>query len=389
MGLPRENTPNTEDHTFCDAEKLARLRLIRSENIGPVTFFRLLERFGNARAALDALPGLARNGGRAKALKICTLHEAEDEVAELQAMGADMLFHGAAGYPPLLTYIEDAPPVLFVRGHAHLLNKKAVAMVGSRNASINGRHFARDMAAHLGQAGYLVVSGTARGIDTAAHLGALATSTVAVMGGGVDVCYPRENQDLYDSLLDVGCVCTEVRAGTTPQARHFPRRNRIISGIARAIVVLEAGARSGSLITARMALEQGPEVFAVPGAPQDPRVKGSNALIRDGAMLTETADDVIDALADMGMRGAAGRLGEGRRRPIDTPPPAPAPVPAHKADAARKLVIRALGYGPTDIDAIIRDTRCGAAAVSVVLLELEIAGRLERQAGNRVALIAV
>lgn len=380
-------TPDAEPATSLgDAEKLARLRLIRSENVGPVTFFRLLERFGDAQAALEALPALAKRGGRAKTLKIYTVAQAEDEVAELHHIGATMLYHGDSGYPPLLAHIDDAPPVLFVRGHPHLLAKKAVALVGSRNASINGRRFARDMSAQLGAAGYLIVSGMARGIDTAAHLGALESGTVAIMGGGVDVCYPRENQDLYDELIQTGCVCTEVAAGITPQARHFPRRNRIISGTARAIVVLEAGAKSGSLITARMALEQGRDVFAVPGAPQDPRVKGSNALIRDGAMLTETADDVIQALADIGTGTASGMLSEGRRRTLRTPasePPAPRQI-----EAARKAVAHALNFGPTDIDDIIRDTGCSAAAVSVVLLELEIAGRLERQSGNKVALLA-
>lgn len=373
---------DTLNDALNDAEKLARLRLIRSENIGPVTYARLMDRFGNARAALDALPAMARNGGRKKPLKICSRTEAEAEAAEIEALGAAMLFKGAPGYPPLLAHIDDAPPILFAHGHVRLLGKKAVALVGSRNASINGRRFAQTMAEALGAAGYLVVSGMARGIDTAVHLGALGSGTAAVMGGGIDVCYPRENQALYDDLVRVGCVCTEVAAGTQPQARHFPRRNRIISGIARAIVVIEAGAKSGSLITARMALEQGREVFAVPGAPQDPRVKGSNALIRDGAMLTETADDVIRTLAEMG----AGTLNEGRRTTLSAPAPS---LPDDRLiDAARDKVMRALDYGPTDIDDIIRDAGSGAPAVSVVLLELEIAGRLERQPGNKVALIA-
>ena len=381
MGLPRENTPNTEDHTFCDAEKLARLRLIRSENIGPVTFFRLLERFGNARAALDALPGLARNGGRAKALKICTLHEAEDEVAELQAMGADMLFHGAAGYPPLLTYIEDAPPVLFVRGHAHLLNKKAVAMVGSRNASINGRHFARDMAAHLGQAGYLVVSGTARGIDTAAHAGSIAGggATVAVMAGGVDIVYPPENDALYQNIIETGAIVCEMPPGLKPQARHFPRRNRIVSGLSLAIIVVEAAQRSGSLITARLAGEQGRAVLAVPGSPLDPRAYGANHLIREGAVLVRNAEDVFEAVRPMATTPTA---------PTETPPPA-ARTPVLDLDSpgtdSRKTVISCLSPEPVAVDEIVRRCQLTAPVVRTILLELELAGRLERHPGNRVA----
>ena len=365
-----------------EQEKLARLRLIRTKNVGPVTFFRLLERYGNARLALEALPGLARNGGRSKALKVCPLSVAEDEIANIRRLGADMVFWGEATYPPLLAHIEDPPPVLFVRGHTHLLCKKAVALVGSRNASINGRRFAESMAERLGAAGYLVVSGMARGIDTAAHRGSMATGTIAVMGGGVDIVYPRENQQLYNDLLETGAVCTEVAAGTTPQARHFPRRNRIISGIARAIVVLEAGAKSGSLITARMALEQGREVFAVPGPPEDPRVKGSNMLIRDGAYLTETADDVLGVLAEM----SPNTLAEGRRRAVTGSTDHAVDSPA--VEAARAEVIQALDYGPTDIDDIIRATGKPAAVISVVLLELEIAGRLERQAGNKVTLIS-
>ncbi|MEX0694676.1 MAG: DNA-processing protein DprA [Rhodospirillales bacterium] len=365
-----------------EQEKLARLRLIRSENVGPVTFFRLLQRYGNARQALEALPELARNGGRSKALKVCPQPLAEDEIARMRELGGDMVFWGEAAYPPLLAHIEDPPPVLFVRGHAHLLSKKAVALVGSRNASVNGRRFAANMAERLGSAGYLIVSGMARGIDTAAHQGSMATGTVAVMGGGVDIVYPRENQQLYNDLITTGAVCTEVAAGTTPQARHFPRRNRIISGIARAIVVLEAGAKSGSLITARMALEQGREVFAVPGPPQDPRVKGSNMLIRDGAYLTENADDVLRVLAEM----SPNTLAEGRRRAVTGNTDHSVDSPS--VDAARGEVLEALDYGPTDIDDIIRATGKPAAVISVVLLELEIAGRLERQAGNKVALLS-
>ncbi|MGJ3261191.1 MAG: DNA-processing protein DprA [Rhodospirillales bacterium] len=382
MGLPLAAAAPESAASLDEAEKRARLRLIRSENVGPVTFARLLERYGNARDAVDALPGLAGRGGRKKPLRICTRSEAEDEIAEVTALGAEMLFRGQAGYPPLLGHIDDAPPVLFVRGHTGLLTKKAVALVGSRNASVNGRRFACEMAARLGRAGYLVVSGMARGIDAAAHTGALETGTVAVLGGGIDVCYPRENQDLYDGLVRTGALCTEVSIGTQPQARHFPRRNRIISGMARAIVVLEAGAKSGSLITARMALEQGREVFAVPGAPQDPRVKGSNALIRDGAVLTEDADDVIRTLSEMSAT-ALGERRDGGFRGEST-----MSVTVHAVDRARDPVLQALGFGPTDIDAVIRETGCPAAAVHAVLLELEIAGRLERQAGNHVALIA-
>ena len=260
--------------------------------------------------------------------------------------------------------------------------KKAVAVVGSRNASINGRRFAQSIAQALGESGYLVVSGMARGSDTSAHLGALPSGTVAALGGGVDVVYPRENTGLYNNLIETGAVCSEVTIGTTPQARHFPRRNRIISGMSRAIVVLEAGAKSGSLITARMALEQNREVFAVPGPPQDPRVKGSNALIRDGAYLTETADDILQVLSDM----SPNAFSEGRRRAVSTQPMLS--IDDKELDLARDHIYQALDYGPTDVDDIIRDTGQSPAAVAAILLELEVAGKLERQNGNKVVLIS-
>lgn len=365
-----------------ETEKFARLRLIRPENIGPITFYRLLDKFGSARVALEHLPDLARKGGRKKAIKISSVTDTETEIIALQEIGAHMIFWGTAEYPPLLAHIDDAPPILFVRGHLRLMAKKAVAVVGSRNASINGRRFAQSIAQALGEAGYLVVSGMARGIDTSAHLGALPSGTVATLGGGVDVVYPKENTSLYNNLIETGAVCSEVTIGTTPQARHFPRRNRIISGISRAIVVLEAGAKSGSLITARMALEQNREVFAVPGPPQDPRVKGSNALIRDGAYLTETADDVLQVLSDM----SPNAFSEGRRRAVN--PHSMVSLDDKELDLARERIHQALDYGPTDVDDIIRDTEQSPAVVAAILLELEVAGKLERQSSNKVTLIS-
>lgn len=371
-----------QDAVLDEAEKFARLRLIRTENIGPITFYRLLDQFGSARMALEHLPDMARKGGRRKAFKIFSVADTETEITALQEIGAHMVFWGTSAYPPLLAHIDDAPPILFIRGHLHLMAKKAVAVVGSRNASINGRRFAQSIAQALGEAGYLVVSGMARGIDTAAHLGAMPSGTIAALGGGVDVVYPRENTDLYNNLIETGAVCSEVTIGTTLQARHFPRRNRIISGMSRAIVVLEAGAKSGSLITARMALEQNREVFAVPGPPQDPRVKGSNALIRNGAYLTETADDVLQVLSDM----SANAFSEGRRRAVNTQPMLS--LDNKVLDLARDHIHQALDYGPTDIDDIIRDTEQSPAVVAAILLELEVAGKLERQNGNKVALIS-
>lgn len=364
-------------------EKLARLRLIRSENVGPITFFKLLERFKTAKEAIDALPGLAKNGGREARLKICPQSKAEDEIAATEKSNIQMIHWGEPSYPPLLGHIDDPPPILFVRGHTSYLNKKAVGFVGSRNASINGRRFAHTTAETIGKAGYLIVSGMARGIDAAAHEGALSTGTLAVLGGGVDVIYPREHRKLYDELLEKGAICSEVPLGISPQARHFPRRNRIISGISRGVVVLEAGARSGSLITARMALEQGREVFAVPGAPQDPRVKGANMLIRQGAQLTENASDVIDTLGGM----MPCHLGERRSDKFNVMNFEPA---THTdLENIRTHILSALGFGPTDIDDVIRDAEGQAGVVATVLLELELAGRLERHNGNKVSLMAL
>ncbi|HEX9702366.1 MAG TPA: DNA-processing protein DprA, partial [Rhodospirillales bacterium] len=281
--------------TLSDAEKLAWLRLIRTDNVGPITFRRLLERFGSAARALDALPDLARRGGRAQGLKPRAKAEAEAEIEAVRACGARLLAWGEPDYPPLLAHVEDAPPLLSVLGHAGLLNKKAIAVVGARNASINGCRFAERLARDCGQGGLLVVSGMARGIDAAAHKGGLATGTLAVLGGGIDVIYPKENADLYRRIVGEGVLVSEVAPGTQPQARHFPRRNRLISGVSRGVVVVEASPRSGSLITARMALEQGRDVFAVPGAAMDPRARGTNHLIRQGAILTESAEDVLSA----------------------------------------------------------------------------------------------
>lgn len=363
-------------------EKLARLRLIRSENVGPITFFKLLGRFKTAKDALDALPSLAKKGGRDARLKICPQSKAEDEIAAAEKSNTVMIHCGESSYPPLLRHIADPPPLLFVRGHIPLLNKKAVGFVGSRNASINGRRFAHSTAKTIGEAGYMIVSGMARGIDAAAHEGALATGTLAVVGGGVDVVYPREHRKLYDELLEKGAICSEVPLGITPQARHFPRRNRIISGISRGVVVLEAGARSGSLITARMALEQGREVFAVPGAPQDPRVKGANMLIRQGAQLTESASDVIETLGGMMPCSLT------ECRPDNFESAHDLSTTNADLDGIRTHVIEALDFGPTDIDDVIRDTDADAGNVAIILLELELAGRLERHNGNRVSLVA-
>ena len=282
-----------------DTERLDWLRLSRSENVGPISFRHLIARFGGAGAALAALPDLARRGGRAGALKICPKAEAEREIAALGKIGGRLIASAEPDYPLALAAIDDAPPLITVLGDAASLHRQAVAIVGARNASANGRRLAEDIARELGGAGYVVVSGMARGIDSAAHRGSLESGTAAVVAGGADVVYPPENDQLHRAIAERGAIVAEMPLGTEPQARHFPRRNRLISGLSLGVLVAEAALKSGSLITARLALEQGREVFAVPGSPLDPRCRGSNNLIRQGATLAESAADILTALAAM------------------------------------------------------------------------------------------
>jgi len=366
---------------FSDAERLAWLRLIRSENVGPVTFFRLLERFGTAARALDAIPDLARKGGRARPIRVCPKAAAERELMAAERAGARLLCSPEPDFPPLLAAVDGSPPCLYVKGFPHLFARPAVAMVGARNASVGGRQFARKTAMELGRAGLVVVSGLARGLDTAAHEGALETGTVAVLAGGVDVIYPPENDALYHRITQSGAVVSEMPPGTEPQARHFPRRNRIISGMSRAVVVVEATARSGSLITARLAGEQGREVFAVPGSPLDARAAGPNLLIRDGAVLVRSANDILDEL-----QGLLRQPFRENRTPAFMAAPPREPAESELA-AARRTVTESLGSAPVTVDEIIRQCQLSPSVVSMILLELELAGRLERHPGNRVSLL--
>jgi DNA processing protein len=363
-----------------DSERLDWIRLIRTENVGPITFHRLLDRYRTAGAALEALPELARQGGRIKPLTIPAKALAERELAAAARFGGRILCSCEPEYPQALAAIDDAPPVMTVRGHAHLLDRRAVALVGARNASLNGRKFAEQLARDLAEAGFLVVSGLARGIDTAAHHGALTGGTAAVLAGGADVVYPEENQDLYDAIAAQGVIVAECPPGTQPQARHFPRRNRIISGLSLGVVVVEAATRSGSLITARMALDQGREVMAVPGSPFDPRCQGTNGLIKQGAALIENAADAIRILES----GTPPLARERERDLFDGAPPAH--PDSQTLDRARSAVRERLSPSPVGVDELIRDTGLGAPAILTVLLELELAGTIERQPGNRVAL---
>jgi DNA processing protein len=374
------------------AETLDRLRLARTDGVGPVAYRRLMARFGTATMALDALPALARAGGRLAPAAIPSPADAQRELDALAKLGARLLFAGQPDYPPLLALLDDAPAVLAVLGDPQLLSARAVALVGGRNASANGQRVAEELGADLAHT-LVVVSGLARGIDAAAHGGALRTGfTVAAVAGGLDIPYPPEHAELQRRVAEVGAVVSEAPVGTTPQSRHFPRRNRIIAGLALGVVVVEAALRSGSLITARLAQEAGRELFAVPGSPLDPRSRGANDLIRQGAHITETAADVLENLPDHPEREGLSRFPLFVRGPMsgasERPPnwlePTEGPEDLVKI---RMQVIDLLGTSPTAVDDVVRRCQFSPAAVMAVLLELELAGRIQTLPGSRVALL--
>ncbi len=369
-----------EQRTLSAAQRLDWLRLYRSDNVGPIAFRQLLRTYGSAADALAALPELAKRGGRKRPLRVCPKATAEREIEALDALGGHLIACCEPGFPAGLAALEESPPLISYLGHGHLLQKPAVAIVGARNASGNGRKFARTLAAGLVEHSFLVVSGMARGIDTAAHQGAMEKATAAVVAGGLDVVYPAENQALYENIVAAGLVISEMPPGTRPQARHFPRRNRIISGLSLGVVVVEAAPRSGSLITARLAGEQGRDVFAVPGSPLDPRAKGCNQLIRQGAVLVEGVEDIVEALASTRIKpfgeDDTSRFRAGR---MDVPPES-------ELAAGRRLLEELLSPSAVPVDELIRQCQLSPAIVSTILLELELAGRIKRHAGNRVAL---
>jgi DNA processing protein len=378
-----------------DAED--RFRLARTEGVGPITYRRLMRRYGNAAAAIDALPALARAGGRDAAPKSPQPGAIAREIDRLGQMGAHLRFIDTEGYPSLLALLEDAPPVIAVQGDAELLDRRAVALVGGRNASANGQRIAETLAAELAAAGLVVVSGMARGVDSAAHLGALPTGrTVAVIAGGLDCPYPPENTDLQRRIAEAGAVVAEAPLGTTPLSRHFPRRNRIIAGLVLGVVVVEAAQRSGSLITARLAQEAGRELFAVPGSPLDPRARGANDLLRQGAHLTESAADVLDNLPDHPSREGIGRsplFARGLPPGLSAPDSFLEPPEIYRSTVSEgpiphSQVLDLLESSPTPVDDLVRRCQFSAAAVMAALLELELAGRVETLPGNRVALLA-
>jgi DNA processing protein len=351
---------------------IARIRLIRSSSIGPVTYRQLIARFGSAQAALDAIPDFARRGG-GKPPRLFGVDEAERERAKVEKLGARYLILGKGLYPSLLAELDDAPPLLVAKGDLNLLDRPAIAIVGARNASAAACRFARSLAHDLGSEGLVVVSGLARGIDSAAHDGALESGTIGVIAGGIDVSYPPENEARQKAMFERGLVLAEMPPGTEPRARHFPYRNRIIAGAALGTIVVEAAPRSGSLITARLAAEAGREVMAIPGSPLDPRAQGCNQLIRDGATLVQSAADVVEAIQPS--------------RPRVASPAFDYEVPVERFDGEAVDAVEALlGPSPVPVDEIIRLSGAPSGAVQMALLELDLGGRLDRHAGNRVSL---
>ncbi len=357
-----------------EQERLERLRLIRSAQIGPVTYRALLSRFGSAAAAIQAIPDLAvRGGGRAPRLADPAIVAREAERTAM--LGASYLFLGEPGYPALLAEMETAPPALILRGDPALMARRCIGMVGARNASAAACRFARMLAEGLGREGVTVVSGLARGIDTAAHQGSLADGTIGVIASGVDIAFPPENAALQEQIAIQGLLLAEQPPGTQPLARHFPSRNRIIAGLSVGTVVVEAAPRSGSLITARLAGEAGRDVMAVPGSPLDPRAQGCNQLIREGATLVQSVADILEAIGPLDAR-----MVRQQRLPFAEEPA------GEPGERDRRVVTGLLGPVPVAVDEIIRQSGIVPASVQMILLELELAGRLERHAGGRVSL---
>ena len=372
--------PDRQD--LSEGEKLDWLRLSRAENVGPITFYRLIEYYGSARAALDALPELAKRGGRKKPLIAPPQSHVEKEMEALYHFGGKIITAACKDYPLALGAIDDAPPIISVAGNTSLLNQSCVGIVGARNASINGKKFAAKLAKELGEQKQIIVSGLARGIDTAAHEGALDSGTIAVVAGGIDVIYPEENTALFNRIKESGLIIAESPFGQKPFAQSFPKRNRIVAGLSKGVIVIEATMRSGSLITARLAGEQGRDVYAVPGHPLDPRAAGPNHLIREGATLIRSTQDIMECLMDFS--------GSAMREPY-APSPSLAPPPVDKQEEppenGHDLVITNLSFTPISVDELLRSCHLSIGILQTVLLDLELAGRIKRLPGNRVSLV--
>lgn len=367
------------------SELINILRLIRSNNIGPITFYKLIETFGNATEAIKHIPNMVKTGGK-RSFKLYPEKDAKEEIALAEKKGISIISYQDECYPKLLKQIADAPPILFALGNKELLNQKIISIVGTRNASINGRKFSSKIAYDLSEQGYIIASGMAKGIDASSHKGAMfanseAGKTIAVLGTGVDIPYPTENEDLYEEIKRNGIIISEFPIGTTPQPQNFPRRNRIISGISKGIIVVEANTKSGSLITARMALEQGRDVFAVPGSPTDNRCAGPNLLIKQGAYLIENEFDILNVIDkdDSFELSENNRVGNFEHKKLE--------IDNNNIEKARKIILDSLNNSEVSLDEIVRETELPISTINYILLELELAGRLERTHGNKITLI--
>lgn len=366
-----------------ETEKLAWLRLIRSENVGPITFYQLLRHYGSAENAIKLIPDLVQKAGSKRQIQLCSLKDATDEYEKHQKNKIHLIARGEPNYPPLLAEIDDAPPLISVLGHSHLLLKKSIGIVGARNASLHGRRLAQLFAQTLGGEGYVVTSGLARGIDTSAHEASLTTGTIAVVAGGVDFVYPPENLALYKKIAETGVIISECPLGINPQARHFPRRNRLISGVSLGVVIVEAALKSGSLITADFALEQNREVFAIPGSPLDPRAHGTNALIKQGAHLVQNGEDVLEALKHLTHHKVRESHNDYWKNTESGHNQSSSDLDVKQAIDALKTL---LSFTPNDIDEIMRSLDLPPKAILTALLALELAGRVVRHSGNKVSL---
>lgn len=362
-----------------ERQRLAWLRLIRTPNVGPASFRDLINKFGSAETALEMLPELMASTGAKRSVRIPSATDAEIEIDRATQFGARFVCIGEPDYPPLLKFISHPPPVLAIAGDASVFKLPAIAIVGARNASLAGIKIAKTLAGELGREGYSIISGLARGIDTAAHQASLGTGTIGVLAGGIDMPYPPENSGLCHEITQHGgAVVSEMPFGWQPRAQDFPRRNRLVAGMALGLVVVEAAKRSGSLISARLAGEMGRTVFAVPGSPLDPRAAGTNGLLKDGATLVTEASDVLHELAPISSQTRSPTL------PLEEPPDLSNSLP--HGDDERGLILEALGPVPVEIDDIIAHTGLHAAQVAMLLLELDLAGRLERHTGGSVSL---
>ncbi len=392
---------NEPSNSSCDIdeERLSRLQLAQSDNIGPATYHQLIEAYGSAAEALAALPHLASKHTGGRRIKLCSRDRALRDVEAANAVGGRILCHGDASYPRLLAQTVNPPPILYASGRGELLQQSTCAIVGSRNSSANGKRFARQVAKGLGNEGWNIASGLARGIDTAAHEASLAQGTIAVVATGLDVVYPPENEKLYSEIRAEGCIVTEMPPGTQPRAELFPRRNRIIAGLAAGVVVIEAAMRSGSLITARLANEIGRDVFAVPGSPFDPRTAGTNKLIQDGAMLITSYRDIVDVLerghlySDSLAGGSPEQISAGSQVLQNPELNETGKPPTYNDDRVlddshRKIVVELLGADPVEVNVVVREAGLSPRIVQMVMIELDLAGRLERHSGQRVSLIA-